>query len=255
MNIYILIAGILFIYMTVWFVLATLKKRNDVADIAWGIGFVVVAWISFFVIQTYELSALIVNILVSIWGIRLAFHIYKRNRYKQEDYRYVAWRNQWGKWFFIRSYVQVFLLQGGLLYVIALPIIFINRNATGAFSFFSVIGLILWGIGFYFESVGDSQLATFISHPENKGKIMQSGLWRLSRHPNYFGEVLQWWGVYTFSLSHPNSWGLIIGPLTITLLILFVSGVPLLEKKYAGRADFEEYKKKTSIFIPFPPKK
>ena len=255
MNIYALIAAILFIYMTAWFVLATLKKRNDIADIAWGIGFVTVAWTSFFIVQTYQLYALVVNILVSIWGMRLALHIYKRNRRKQEDYRYLEWRNQWGKWFFIRSYLQIFMLQGSLLYLIALPIVFINRNAADVFSFFPVIGLILWGVGFYFESVGDSQLAAFVSNPENKGKIMQSGLWRFSRHPNYFGEVMQWWGIYVFALSFPNGWGLIIGPLTITILILFVSGVPLLEKKYAGRADFEEYKKKTSVFIPLPPKK
>ncbi|MFZ2026690.1 MAG: DUF1295 domain-containing protein [Microgenomates group bacterium] len=255
MNIYTLIAVALFIYMTAWFILATFKKRNDIADIAWGIGFVAVAWLSFFIMQTYSVYALIVNILVSIWGLRLALHIYKRNSRKQEDYRYLEWRNQWGKWFFIRSYLQIFLLQGSLLYLIALPIVFINKNATGVFSFFHILGLVLWGIGFYFESVGDSQLAAFISNPENKGKIMQSGLWRLSRHPNYFGEVLQWWGIYVFALSLPNSLGLIIGPLTITLLILFVSGVPLLEKKYVGRADFEEYKKRTSIFIPLPPKK
>lgn len=255
MNIYIFIAIALFFYMTAWFILATLKKRNDVADIAWGIGFMGVAWLSFFMVRTYHANAFAANMLVSIWGLRLAIHIYKRNRNKSEDYRYLEWRNEWGRWFFVRSYLQIFLLQGGLLYLIALPIIFINKNATDVFSFFHVLGLALWGIGFYFESVGDSQLAAFISHPQNKGKIMQSGLWKLSRHPNYFGEVLQWWGIYVLALSLPGSWGLIIGPLTISFLILFVSGVPLLEKKYAGRADFEEYKKKTSIFFPLPPKK
>lgn len=255
MTIYTLIAAALFIYMTAWFVLATVKKRNDIADIAWGIGFVGIAWLSFFIVQTYYIHALVVNILVSIWGLRLALHIYKRNSHKQEDYRYQEWRNQWGRWFFVRSYLQIFLLQGGLLYLIALPIIFINKNAIDFFSLIHIFGVLLWVVGFYFESVSDKQLAVFISDPKNKGKIMQSGLWKLSRHPNYFGEVLQWWGIYVLALSLPGSWGLIIGPLTITLLILFVSGVPLLEKKYTGRADFEEYKRKTSIFVPLPPKK
>lgn len=255
MNIYVFVALLLFIYMTGWFLLATLKRRNDIADIAWGLGFVGVAWTCFFVVQTYHLQALITNILVSIWGLRLAFHIYKRNRHKNEDYRYREWRNQWGKWFFLRSYLQIFLLQGGLLYLIALPIVFINANTVDTFSAFQIYGMALWGVGFYFESEGDRQLAAFIKNPANKGKIMQSGLWKLSRHPNYFGEATQWWGIYILALSLPDGWKMIVGPLTITFLILFVSGIPLLEKKYEGRTDFEEYKKRTSIFIPLPPKK
>jgi steroid 5-alpha reductase family enzyme len=131
---------------------------------------------------------------------------------------------------------------------------FINHSVSNAFGIIEIAGFLVWGFGFYFESTGDRQLKEFISNPENKGKIMNKGLWQYSRHPNYFGEVTQWWGIFIIALSIPGSSFTIIGPLTITILILFVSGIPLLEKKYAGRPDFEEYKKRTSVFVPLPPR-
>jgi len=252
MNFYLLLALLLFLYMNGWFVVSLIKKRNDVADIAWGLGFVLLAWISFFISNGYGERPIIINLLVTVWGLRLAWHIYKRNRKKTEDYRYLEWRKQWGKWFLIRSYFQVYMLQGIFLFLISIPVIFINKNASFPFSAFYFLGLSVWAVGFFFEVVGDLQLAQFIKNPQNKGKIMQSGLWRYSRHPNYFGEVTQWWGIFLFALPIPYGWITVIGPLTITILILFVSGIPLLEKKYEGRVDFEEYKKKTSMFVPFP---
>jgi steroid 5-alpha reductase family enzyme len=132
-----------------------------------------------------------------------------------------------------------------------LPVLFINLGTGGPLGFFDLVGFLVWITGFYFESTGDAQLARFVRDPINKGKIMQSGLWKYTRHPNYFGEVTQWWGIFIISLSVPFGIFTIIGPLTITYLILFVSGVPMLEKKYAGRADFEAYKKRTSVFFPW----
>jgi steroid 5-alpha reductase family enzyme len=239
--------------MSFWFILSIVKKRNDIADIAWGLGFILISWLGLYLSNT-SLRGLFVNLLVTIWGMRLALHIYKRNVNKHEDYRYAAWRKDWGKWFFLRSYIQVYLLQGLFLYLIIQPVIFIHNQPSNVFGIFDLIGLFVWGIGFYFESTGDAQLKTFISNPANKGKLMETGLWRYSRHPNYFGEVTQWWGIFIIALSLPNALITIIGPLTITILILFVSGVPLLEKKYAGRPDFEAYKRRTSIFFPLPPK-
>jgi steroid 5-alpha reductase family enzyme len=112
----------------------------------------------------------------------------------------------------------------------------------------------VWVIGFFFESVGDAQLSRFIKDPANKGKLMQSGLWKYTRHPNYFGEVTQWWGLWIIALSVSYGWLGIIGPLTITTLILKVSGIPLLEKSMEGNPEFQEYKKRTSVFFPLPPK-
>lgn len=238
--------------MSFWFVISIIKKRNDVADFAWGIGFVFIAWLSF-ILGGGSFKPLVINIIVTIWGVRLATHIYKRNINKPEDARYQAWRESW-KHFYLRSYLQVFLLQGLLMFLISIPIIFINKFGT-TFGLIDLIGVLVWIFGFYFESTADRELSAFLHNPENKGKLMDRGLWRYSRHPNYFGEVTQWWGIFICALSLPLGYLTIIGPLTITSIILFVSGVPILERKYKGRPDFEEYKKHTSIFIPLPPKK
>ena len=252
MSNYLLLALILFGYMSLWFLISVVKKRNDVADVAWGLGFILLTWSSFFLFASFSLRGLIASILVSIWGSRLAWHIHRRNRNKKEDYRYLAWRKEWGRFFYIRSYFQVYLLQGALLYLIIVPVLLINSNTGSSFNIIDVLGILVWFLGFFFEAVGDAQLARFLQNPTNRGKIMQSGLWRYSRHPNYFGEVTQWWGIFLLALSLPSGWLGIIGPLTITILILKVSGIPMLEKKMAENPEFAEYKKKTSIFIPLP---
>ncbi len=254
MNIYLILGGILFSYMSFWFIVSAIKGRNDIADVAWGLGFILLSW-SAMILGQVSIRGLLVNLLITIWGLRLAWHIYKRNRNKHEDYRYAEWRKEWGKWFFIRSYLQVYLLQGLFLYLIVQPVIFIHSQINGNLGFFDLFGLLIWIVGFYFESTADAQLKEFVSNKDNKGKLLESGLWKFSRHPNYFGEVTQWWGIFVFALSIQGGWVTIIGPLTITVLILFVSGIPLLEKKYAGRPDFEDYKKRTSIFLPLPPKR
>ena len=252
MNYYIILAIILFAYMSLWFTISLLKKRNDVADVAWGLGFVFIAWSSYIISENFSTRSLLVNILVSIWGLRLAWHISSRNKGKTEDYRYLAWRQEWGKWFYVRSYFQVYLLQGVLLYVIILPVLFINRNAGLNLNIIDAFGALVWIIGYIFETVGDAQLKNFIIDSNNKGKLLQTGLWRYTRHPNYFGEVTQWWGLWLIAISAPFGWITIVGPVTITILILKVSGVPLLEKKMADNPEFAEYKKRTSVFFPLP---
>lgn len=189
MSNYLLLALILFGYMSLWFLISVVKKRNDVADVAWGLGFILLTWSSFFLFASFSLRGLIASILVSIWGSRLAWHIHRRNRNKKEDYRYLAWRQEWGRFFYIRSYFQVYLLQGALLYLIIVPVLLINSNAGSSFNVIDSLGILVWLLGFFFEAVGDAQLARFLQDPANRGKIMQSGLWRYSRHPNYFGEV------------------------------------------------------------------
>lgn len=256
MTYYTSLALILFIYMNIWFVLSLFKKRNDIADIAWGLGFVMLTWLSFWV-RDFEsgLRGSIVALLITVWGSRLAYHIYKRNKGKTEDYRYMAWREQWGKQFYLRSYLQVYILQGALLFLIILPVFVINKNISSSIGVLDFVGLIIWIGGFFFESVGDKQLAVFIKNPENKGKLMRGGLWKYTRHPNYFGEVAMWWGIWVISLSSDIVWFSVLGPLTITILILEISGIPLLEKKMKENPDFADYKKKTNKFIPWFPKK
>jgi steroid 5-alpha reductase family enzyme len=243
----------LFLYMTFWFIVSLVKKRNDVADIAWGIGFVLISWVSFFLSENNETRSLILSFLVTFWGLRLAIHIYFRNKGKKEDYRYQAWRQSWGKLFYLRSYFQVYLFQGLMILIIASPVLLAHKGQGPAINFLDLIGVSLWIIGFFFETVGDFQLSQFIKNSSNK--IMDQGLWKYTRHPNYFGETIQWWGIWIISLSTTyGSWG-IIGPITITFLILKVSGVPMLEKKMAENPDFDDYRKRTSVFFPWLPKK
>lgn len=255
MSYFVSLILILFAYMSLWFVISLIKKRNDVADVAWGLGFVLITWTSFFISEDSGVRGLLVGVLVGVWGLRLAWHIHTRNKGKAEDYRYLAWRKEWGKWFYLRSYFQVYLLQGALLFLIVMPVLLINKNGGAGLGLLDFIGVAVWLVGFLFEVIGDAQLARFIKNPANKGKLMQSGLWAYSRHPNYFGEVTQWWGVWLVALSVPYGWFGIIGPLTITFLILKVSGVPLLERKMDENPEFEAYKERVSIFIPWKPKK
>jgi len=253
MNYYRTLAFLLWGYMSLWFLISLFKRRNDVADVAWGLGFVLLAWTSFFLCGGSGTRGVLVGVLVSVWGLRLAWHIHARNRGKAEDHRYMAWRRQWGRWFYARSYAQVYLLQGALLFLISLPVLIINRSGGGPFRFLNGIGVLVWLFGFLFESVGDAELARFVKDPLNRGKILQSGLWQYTRHPNYFGEVTQWWGIWLVALGVPGGWVGIVGPLTITILILKVSGIPILERKMAENPDFAEYKRRTSVFLPWFP--
>ena len=243
------------VYMTIIFVIALIKKDNSVVDIAWGLGFIMVAILTFFLHKGFFFRQVLVVVLVMIWGIRLATHIAVRNRGKGEDFRYAQWRRDWGKWFPLRSFFQIFILQGLLLLIIAYPIILINHSSEAGISFFDIMGIILWLVGFFFEATGDYQLSKFKQRKENRGKIMTHGLWQYTRHPNYFGETVLWWGIFFIALSVQKGWTAIISPLLITFLLLRVSGVVMLEKKYAKNKEFEEYARRTSAFIPWFPKK
>lgn len=253
MNEYLVHFVIILVYVSLWFLVAAKFKRNDLADVAWGLGFVLLAWSSWFRGQQHSIG-LVTTILVTLWGIRLAYHIFIRLLNKPEDYRYATWRKEW-KFVYLRSYLQVFLLQGILLYMVGLA--FVSLNLSDIYSVNPTLltsGIILWVVGYYFEVVGDRQLKEFSSNPENKGKLLTSGLWKFTRHPNYFGEVTLWWGIGVISLSATGNPLLLLSALLITYLIIFVSGIPLLEKKYQNRQDFQEYSKRTSVFFPLPPK-
>jgi steroid 5-alpha reductase family enzyme len=254
-NTYINAGLTVFMYMTALYLAALWRHDNSIADIAWGPGFILAAWSTLILDGQFSLRQLIASLLVLIWGLRLSVRIFLRNRGKGEDERYRKWREEWGKSFIIRSYLQVFLLQGCILLLNIAPIIFINTYKSGDPGYLDLLGVLLWVLGFFFESVADRQLDRFIKDPGNRGKIMDRGLWRYSRHPNYFGEVTMWWGIYILALSVPWGWVSIIGPLTISYIILFVSGVPMTEKFMEGNPAFADYKRRTSAFIPWFPQK
>ena len=247
-------AAAVLIYMLLWFIVSLVLQRNDVADVAWGGGFIVAALAALVSWGAATDRAVLVVALVIIWGARLALHIGLRNRGKGEDARYRKWREEWGRHATLRSFFQIYMLQGVLLLVISLPVVRVITAPESPVAFLDLLGAAVWVIGFLFEAISDWQLLQFKKEPANKGKVITTGLWRYSRHPNYFGEVTLWWGVFLLALAAPGGWMTVIGPITITGLILGVSGIPMLEKKYEGNAAFDEYKRRTSAFFPLPPK-
>ncbi len=245
----------IFTYMNVFFLVAIAKKDNSIVDIGWGIGFIVVSLIALYTSQNFSIEALLVFALVLIWGARLAGYIAKRSRGKGEDFRYKQWREEWGKNVVWRSWLQVFMLQGAVMFLVAIPVISIITSAKDELGLLEVIGIVIWLTGFFFEAVGDYQMYSFKKRPENKGKVMKYGLWRYTRHPNYFGEVVMWWGIFLISIGNGNPLLNLVSPVLLTFLLLRVSGVTMLEKKYDDNPEYQEYIKQTSAFIPAPPKK
>lgn len=254
--IYSIVAASLLVYFLVWFFIARIKENFSLVDIAWGLGFVVVAWVSYLGTIGQTRQTIVILVLVTFWGIRLFWHLSRRNWNKPEDYRYVNMRKRWGTTFVgIKSFLNVFVLQGVLLYIISLPIMHSFANQNTSFQWWQYLGVGVWLFGFFFETIGDFQLEQFKKESANKGKLLTSGLWSLTRHPNYFGESICWWGIFLISYTTVSDVWLVISPALITLLLLFVSGVPLLEKKYKDREDFQQYAKKTAKFFPLIGKK
>jgi steroid 5-alpha reductase family enzyme len=255
-NVYIGTLFSLLIFFSIIFLIAQARKNNGLVDIAWGLGFVIVAIYSYIASDFKTIRGSLLTLLVILWGARLAYYLFKRNWNTPEDYRYVNMRKRWGtKFVYLKMFLNVYMLQLVLLYMIAQPILSTNSSSTDGLSILDYIGLAVWIVGYFFEVVGDNQLKAFKSKPENKGKLMTSGLWKYTRHPNYFGEAMMWWGIYFIALSVENGWTTFYSPLIITLLLLFVSGVPLLEKRYKSHPEFKDYASRTSKFIPLPPKR
>jgi len=240
-------------YFTAFFIVATIIKNNSIVDIGWGAGFVFVTWVTFFLSGEYNTTKLIVNIVITLWGLRLFYYILKRNLFEKEDFRYANWRESWGKWVIPRAFLQVFMLQGILQFLIASPAIYLNVNSVD-FHILSLIGIVIWVIGYYFEVIGDKQLKDHIKNPDMKGKLLRTGLWKYTRHPNYFGEIMMWWGIFVFALILGLPIYFIVSPLTITAVLYFIS-TPILEKKMSEREEWEEYAKATPMLIPIKVKK
>jgi steroid 5-alpha reductase family enzyme len=240
------------IFMAIAFIIGQRLRRYDVADIAWGLVFIIIAVSVFSYGGAHTVRPLIIGALIAVWGLRLAAQIFIRFRRKnEEDHRYVVLREQYAKHPILLPYLKIFVVQGLLALVITMPMTVSSVTSPSGLNYLDAVGITIWILGFFFETLGDAQLAEFLNDHRNKGKLMMTGLWKYTRHPNYFGEVSQWWGIGILALSAPWGWLGLIGAVTITTLILFVSGIPLLEKSYAGRKDWEEYKSRTSIFLPW----
>jgi steroid 5-alpha reductase family enzyme len=255
-NIYLLNWMVVLGLMVLLWLVSLALKNSSIVDIFWGTGFVVSVWVYFGLTPDGLLvRKLLVSILATMWGLRLSLYILWRNWGKGEDFRYQVWRKEAGSAWWWRSFFKVFLLQGMLMWIISMPLLAAQFwPQASELTVYDVLGLVLWAVGFFFESVGDFQLARFKSSPANKGKVMNRGVWRLTRHPNYFGDSAQWWGYYLVAVS-AGGWWTIFSPLLMTLFLLRVSGVTLLEKTLAARPGYEEYMKSTSAFIPWFPRK
>ena len=242
--------------MTLLWLVSLALKNSSIVDIFWGTGFVITNWVYFALTPGgLPLRTWLIGILVTIWGLRLSLYILWRNWGKPEDFRYQVWREEAGPSWWWHSFFRVFVLQGLLMWIISTPLLAAQRGAApGHLTLLDLLGVVVWGIGFFFESVGDLQLARFKADPANRGKVMDRGVWRLTRHPNYFGDSAQWWGYYLISAS-AGGWWTIFSPVLMTLFLLRVSGVTLLEKTLEKRPGYAAYIEQTSAFIPWFPRK
>lgn len=240
----------------IWIISLVIKDAS-IADVFWGLGFVLIAWNTFFMGEGYHGRKMLMLVLTNIWGIRLAGHIFWRNRGKGEDYRYREMRHRHGGQFWLISFFEVFLLQGFLMFIISLPVQIGQISAQpSVVTGLDIIGSMFWITGFLFEAVGDFQLARFLARPSPEGTVMNRGLWAYSRHPNYFGEACMWWGFFVIALSVPFGMVALVSPLTITFLLLRVSGVAMLERDLKQtNPKYDEYIRTTSAFIPWFPKR
>ncbi len=246
-------------FMSGVFFTARSIKRYDVIDMAWGIVFILIAVATLLQYALFHdgnvhWGKLLVVCLVAVWGSRLATHMGHRiKRTTTEDQRYVDLRSQWKGNIEQTIYMRIYMAQALLAAIISLPVIVLNSSQEIVVPAFLLAGAIVWLVGFLIESAADLQLESFVvSHP---GKLMKKGLWKYSRHPNYFGELMQWWGIGVMALSVDYGWISLIGPIVLTFLLLYVSGVPLAEKRSEKRDGWAEYKRRTSTIIPVPPMK
>lgn len=237
------------------FLLALFLKDNSIVDIAYGGAFIAATGSAYLAGGTGRPRQILLLSMVILWGLRLAVHLFSRSRGRGEDFRYRKWREEWGGTFVIRSFFQIYVLQGAVVLVVASPALAVMARPGGPLGTLDFLGLGIWTLGLTFEAVGDWQLLAFKKNPENKGRIITTGLWRFTRHPNYFGECTLWWGVFLVALGAAGNWWTIVSPLTINVLLLYVSGIPMLEKRYEGNPAFEEYKARTSALLPWFPRK
>jgi steroid 5-alpha reductase family enzyme len=242
--------------MTVLWLISVRVQDASIVDSFWGPGFGVAALAYFLAGEGWLVRQILIIALVLIWGGRLGWHIFRRNHGKGEDYRYQQFRQHYGpqRYWWV-SFFQVFLLQGFLMWIISAPLVMAHASPQPeAFTWQDALGGVIWLIGFAFEVAGDAQLAQFKANPANKGQVMQSGLWRYTRHPNYFGDACVWWGLWLVACSVPWGWLTVFAPLLMTFMLMRVSGVSLLEQRMMQRPAYRAYAERTSAFFPWPPK-
>lgn len=243
------------VLMVITWAVSVALRNASIVDIVWGFGFVVVAWVVRGRVDGNDSRQWLLVAMATIWGLRLTIYLWWRNHGKGEDFRYRAMRKRRGGRFWLISLVSVFAVQGVLMWIVSLPVQLGQVPPRPGIGVLAVVGLVIWAIGLFFEAVGDWQLARFKADPANAGAVMDRGLWRYTRHPNYFGDACVWWGIGLVAAeSGVGAWGL-VGSLVMTVLVRRVSGVTLLEKSLVKRRPgYADYVRRTSPFFPRPPR-
>jgi steroid 5-alpha reductase family enzyme len=244
--------------VTALWALSLVLHDSSIVDIFWGAGFVLVVWsvIAIGPAGDLPLRGWLVALLVTCWGLRLSLHILWRNRGKGEDYRYRKWREEAGAPWWWRSYFKVFLLQGVIMWLVAAPVVaVVGSRPQPPLGWAEVLGAAVWLVGFVFEAAGDRQLSRFKADPANKGRLFSGGVWRYTRHPNYFGDAAVWWGHYVVAAA-AGAWWTVFSPALMTFLLVRVSGVAMLESAMRdSKPGYREYIESTSAFFPLPPRR
>ncbi len=236
----------------------SLRRRDvSVADVFWGLGFAVVALYAFRVADGYIVRRAAVTALTVVWGVRLSLYIARRRIGEQEDRRYAAIRARVGPAWPLLSLPAVFASQGLAVLFFGLPVTWAQLSvAPGRTTWIDLLATLVWAIGFTFEALGDSQLRRFRADPDNRGRVLDTGLWRYTRHPNYFGDALVFWGLFGFAVATPGGWWTIVSPIALTLMLLRITGVPLLEEDMEQRRPgYADYVRRTNAFFPGPPRR
>ncbi len=241
--------------MIITWVVSLVLRDASVVDPVWPLAFIAVAITALIAGGGDEGRRILIACVVAIWGARLSIHLLVRNAGKGEDFRYAAMRAKHGRRFWLTSLVTVFVLQGLLVWVVSLPVQ-LSAIPDRPLGWLAIVGAIVWVLGVAFEAMGDAQLTRFKANPASRGQVLDTGLWRYTRHPNYFGDFLVWWGIFLIAAeSGAGAWGF-AGPLLMTLLLVKVSGAGLLEKDIVvRRPGYADYVRRTSGFIPRPPKR
>lgn len=256
LTIYLTAYAVILSYMTLLWLISLPIKNSSIVDTFWGLGFVITAGVYFLLGEGYETRQQLIFLLTVVWGVRLSAYIGWRNGYQNEDFRYRKWREEAGQSYWWKSYWWVFFLQGTVMWLVSAPLLAANIGDTPTkLTWLDFLGIVFWTIGFLFEAVGDFQLARFKNNPANKGKVLDSGLWRYTRHPNYFGDAMVWVGFYLIALA-AGGWWSIYGTALMIYLLMKVSGVAMLEHTLVNtKPEYREYIQRTNAFFPGLPKK
>lgn len=247
--------AVLLVLLTALWLISIPLRNVSIVDIFWGGGFVAANLTYWVKTEVHSTRGLLVLFLTAVWGLRLSLHLGIRNLGKGEDYRYAEFRKRYGEeryWWF--SFFQVFLLQGVLLWLISSPLLAAQISDSNSFSWLDPFALMFWVTGFTFETGGDYQLVKFKANPANKGRVLRSGFWKYTRHPNYFGDAMVWWGFALFGVA-AGAWWSVLSAVLMNFLLLKVSGVLLLERSLTRtKPEYEEYTRQTPAFFPWFPK-